>query len=224
MQFTRTVRLALAVALLFFLAACGGDDDDIATEDDTSTTTEATVDEDAGEDEDDTTTTAGGDEDLDYTGSFEVVCTDGTGVAGAADYEAGAASTPVILHLPSPTVEGEYSLGTSVLAEPFALDLDAEEPAADVQLVACASETATEPTGSMCEFEVDGEMQSLEMISVTYDLAVHEATTGEEVGTSTLTAADTECPFFATLQPGEEGLKIEPTDEEIVAAVEAAIG
>ena len=56
------------------------------------------------------------------------------------------------------------------------------------------------------------------LYSADYDVSIHAATTGEELGRTTVSAIGTECPMFVSFSEGETTRDWFETDAEAVAA------
>lgn len=233
----RMGRIAVAGALaLAALAGCGGDDDgddEVALEEidaDDTTTTEA---------DDETTTTEaedgedGGDEDAepagdgelpDFLSDFDRVCTTQVGFDGAAAYDpAGPAPHPTVL-FESFGADGDLvQSGRSSLPAGWLVEEDADfednAELAETELVACLQRTEETPNGTECEFDSDGDTVTLELVDTVSELTVYAASTGDEVLSTTLEAATTECPFFASFDPDDLRFFNEPSDDELIAAL-----
>ena len=204
-------RTALAIAALLLLAACSSDSSSDGA--DTST-------DDGGTET--TTPEVAGDEDLpSFASDFDRVCTTQTGFPGA---------TPVSESGPHPVIlftetDGGVLITSSIdLPSGWAVEEDSNfednSELAATELVACAQVETTEANGTSCDLEgEDGETVTLDLVDVTYSLAVYEATTGEEVGSDTLEAASTDCPTFVFVDEGQTDYFNTPSEDDYINAL-----
>ena len=68
-------------------------------------------------------------------------------------------------------------------------------------------------------FAVAGETVTLDLVDVTYELTVYEATPGEEVGSETLEAASTDCPSFVFVDEGQTEYYNSPDETDYTNAL-----
>jgi hypothetical protein len=201
------------------LGACGGGGDGASSAGSTTT---------AGGGSGASTTAAkiGGDGKLPaFSSEFDRVCTTQVGFPGAHAYEGAGAIHPVMLF--------EEYRGESLVASSRSLpdgwtikeDTNFEDNSelAGVELIACSNLTKETPTGKHCEFEDDGTKVDLELVDTTFKLTVYTASTGKEVGTSTLEAKSTECPFIATFKKGDKKFLNQPSDDDYINALKAHV-
>jgi hypothetical protein len=245
MRRTHGTKLLLGALLLVVpLAACGGGGDDgddaVALEDvgddgDEATTTTAGDDEDDGGDDDEaTTTTADDDGDdgggggsggelPDFLADFDRVCDTKVGFDGAAAYDPAAAGPHPVVLFEAFGADGDLIDTSRTLPDGWlvAEDLDFEDNAelAVTELVACGVRVEETPTGTTCDFDDDGDTVTLELIDTVIELTVYEAATGTELGSTTLEASSTECPFFVTFDPDDLRYFNEPTDDQYISAL-----
>lgn len=231
---------ALVAAAVLVLGACGGGDDgddDVALEDvadgDETTTTEP--------EDDETTTTAAdeepeedeegdaGDGELpDFASDFDRVCSSQVGFDGAAAYDAAAPGPHVLVLFESFGADGDLvQSGRSSMPAGWLLEEDSDfednSEMAEVELVGCLQRTDETANGTTCEFDDDGDVVTLELVDTVHELTLYAAATGEEVATTTLESASTECPFFATFDPEDLRFFNEPSDDELIAALAPTI-
>jgi hypothetical protein len=228
--------VALVAAGVLVLGACGSDDggdDDVALEDvaddDTTTTTEA--------DEDDATTTTEADEDADdedddagdgelpdFASDFDRVCSSQVGFDGAAAYDPATPGPHVLVLFESFGADGDLvQSGRSAMPAGWLLEEDGDfednSEMAEVELVGCMQRTEETANGTSCEFDDDGDVVTLELVDTVHELTLYAAATGDEVASTTLESASTECPFFATFDPEDLRFFNEPSDDELIAAL-----
>ena len=238
---------ALAVAGVLALAACGGSDDsddDVALEDvddGSTTTTEAdedgsttTTDAEEGADEADEDEAeaddagSGGGELPDFLSDFSRVCSSQVGFDGAAAYDPTGAGPHGLALFESFGADGDLvQSGRSSMPAGWLVeeDLDFEDNAelADVELVGCLQRTEETANGTECEFDDDGDTVTLELVDTVHELTIYEAVTGDEVASTTLEAASTECPFFVSFDPDDLRYFNEPSDDDLIAALAPTI-
>ena len=208
-------RTALALAALLLLASCSSDSgsDDAA---DTSTADGAT---------ETTAATDGAGDDVDlpsFASDFDRVCTTQTGFAGATPLSGEPGPHPVILF--TETDSGALITSSIDLPAGWAVEEDSNfddnSELAAAELVACAQVESTEANGTSCDLEGDdGETVTLDLVDVTYELTVYEATTGEEVGSETLEAASTDCPSFVFVDEGQTEYYNSPDETDYTNAL-----
>lgn len=80
--------------------------------------------------------------------------------------------------------------------------------------ILCATVVESSET-ERCEFEQDGETFTLVMMEATYDIELRFASSGNVIGTDTVSAASDECPFVTSWSLGDTERKSwpEPTAE-----------
>lgn len=195
-------RCGAAVAAAVVLAGCLGiGDDGSATETTVSTTVVAS----SGPVPDESTQAAdvGAAEEL-TDAAFAVAC-DGQPVEIASPYDA----APGIVH-PSVVVSGDETGWTArplILGAGWTQTWSPDAPLAllDVQLVVCLHRTASAPMRECTGYGTDAAGNPLVAVlqQVDYLVEVREAATGSTVGSTTMTALDTDCP--ATITATEAG-------------------
>lgn len=225
------------VATLALLApACSDDggDDESSGRDATSTTAAAPTDDtDGGATDGSTpdTTEGGGPDDTSapagdgalpaFMSDFSQVCTTQVGFSGAAAYDGEAGPHPIVLF---EEVDGTLIQSARALPEGWTVEEDSDfednSELAGVELVGCSTLLESNPNGTMCDLDDDGETITLELADTSWELTVHEAATGEPVGEPvTLTAESTECPFFVIYEEGDTTYDIEPSDDDYINAL-----
>ena len=154
-----------------------------------------------------------------FASDFEPACRNSP-VAGATAYD--------------PTRAGIHKLvlmdGTSIddLSEGF-LDIPSEwtilfdaatDQYATAELVVCVVRTTTTLVQECTGYQTDGVDTGnvVNLYSAEYDVSVHAATTGAELGRTTVSAIGTECPMFVSFTEGETTEDWFETDPAAVAA------
>jgi hypothetical protein len=174
-------------------------------------------------------TPAGGDDAAlpSFISDFDRVCTTQVGFSDASGYEPVAGAVhPVVLfedYRGGNLVESSRTLPEGWKVEQ---DTDFEDNAelGAAELVACSTRVSERPTGTMCDFEDEGETVTLELVDASYELVVYEANTGEEVQRSTLEGSQGgECPFIATFQEGDTTFVSEPDDDAYINALKPVV-
>lgn len=218
---------ALAVALLA-VSACGGGSD--GAEGGSDSSEESANEENSGEEAADASGDATGSdsglvEDLpQFLSDFDRVCTTETGFGGATPLTDGPGPHPFVLMQES---DSEYIFERDLNDAPAGWNIqtdgnfDDNSEIVPTELIACALRVGTTPTGIMCEFEDDegGDITTLELVDVTYEVTMREATTGNAVGTETIEASDTDCPFFVSISEGDTQTFNSPTEDQYINAV-----
>lgn len=142
--------------------------------------------------------------------NFEGVCS-GASVSAATPYDKNAASHKALYFVIG---DGEVSDYSSSLPQDWTVTFKPEGNAFKaIDLVACAKRTADKMVKVCEDYKVDGKptKNKLRLHSATYELSVHEAVTGKQLGESkTLKAEDSTCPMFASFD-GENETKNEYT-------------
>lgn len=86
-------------------------------------------------------------------------------------------------------------------------DFDDNSEIVPTELVACALRSATTPTGIMCDLEADdGSVTTLELVDVTFELTIREATTGAPVATDTIEAVHSRMPTLRLRRRGRHAV------------------
>ncbi|MCB0998141.1 MAG: hypothetical protein R2713_13830 [Ilumatobacteraceae bacterium] len=135
---------------------------------------------------------------------FLVAC-DGVGFPAAAPYDttAGTISPVVVLAGEGTAMYGRYG----AVREAWTRQWTTENPLAlaEIQLVACAEKVSATQVQECTGYEVDGVVTDNVVIlnEVTYEVSLHEAATGTEVASTTITARDEDCPMFVSFTEGD---------------------
>jgi len=209
----------LVLMLVMALGACGGgggggdgDSSDVAS----------------GGDDDKVTTSTAAEPEVDipaFPGDFDRVCTTQVGFKGVTAYEGGPGVHPLILftdHRGEGYVETAQELPAGWKT---AQDMNYEDNSdlQPTQLVGCVDRVKEIPTGTICEFEDDGEQIKLELVNADYVVKVYAASTGELKHEQPVEARETECPYFAAFQKGDKTYVIEPSDDQLVNALKPVV-
>lgn len=220
---------AFAVALLV-LSACGGGSDDAAEESGVgggSADSGDGADGSTGEAGDSNEVTALADDLPQFLSDFDRVCTTETGFGGATPYSDGPGPHPFVLMQES---DAGYIFERDLSDAPAGWniqtdsDFDDNSEIVPTELIACSIRSGTAPTGIMCDLEGDdGSVTTLELVDVTFELKILEATTGAVVATDTIEAVDTECPFFVFVDEGDTQHFNTPTEDQYINAVKAFV-
>ena len=140
-----------------------------------------------------------------FANDFDRVCTTQVGFGGATPLSDGPGPHPIILFQETDSgllIESatELPAGWAIEAD---TDFDDNSDLAPTELIGCSQIVAQQPNGVACDLEDDdGNITTLDLVDVTYELTVHEAATGALIGTETIEAADTECPIFVFINEG----------------------
>lgn len=161
-----------------------------------------------------------------FASDFDRVCTTQVGFAGATPLTEGPGPHPIILFQETDSgilIESSVDLPAGWAIEEDS-DFDDNSELAPTELIGCSQITVTEPNGVACDLEDDdGNVTTLNLVDVTYELTVYEATTGELVGTETIAAADTECPFFVFIEEGDTEYYNAPDADQYTNALKAYV-
>lgn len=173
-----TLRIILCLFLLSFVVACG-------TSEPKETPTDAPL----------------------TIWEFEKVCRQGV-IDEATAYDAGVGKVhPILLFERDAPNENDYSSMTnSILKLPETWMVDYQGDATTVELVACITRISDEFVET-CEYEDDEEEDKVYLLDVhnaSYEIKVFTATTGDELGSTTLDAAYDDCPMFHMFSGGDE--------------------
>jgi len=232
--------LPIIIAAGALAVGCGGSDssDDAASD---SSTTDA-----AGTDETDETDETGAGTDVPaedpasedpasgdpgaelptFASDFERVCTTQVGFGGATPLGDGPGPHPIILFQETDSgllIESAVDLPAGWAIETDA-DFDDNSDLAPTELIGCSQIVTEQPNGIACDLEDDdGNITTLDLVDVTYELTVFEATTGAPVGTETIEAADTECPFFVLIDEGDTQHFNTPDADQYTNALKAYV-
>lgn len=134
---------------------------------------------------------------------FQAVCS-GTSVSGATDYDS---SAPAHKMLYFETYGSDLQDASGELPSAWTATFAAEGDAlAVVDSVACAFRTDQKQVKVCDGYEDDGEAtgNKVNWHTATYTLTVYAATTGEELGSTTIEATSEDCPTFATFDGTNE--------------------
>lgn len=225
--------LPIIVAATAVIAACGGSDDEATDTADSSASSDTTAVD--GDDDAAPSTEAAPDEgdaadaatELPmFASDFDRLCTTQVGFGGAAPLSDGAGPRPVVLL--QETDSGLLIEASAELPAGWAIETDADfednSDLAPTELVGCAQVAGTSATGIQCDLELDdGSIATLELVDVTYELTVYGAATGEVVGTDTIEASDTDCPFFVFIDEGQTEYYNTPDADQYTAALESYV-
>ena len=202
--------LLAAVALLAAISVgCGGGDE---SSDDGAGDAPAAADANDADEGADAGTDEGADEGPTATAALEnvfdsdfLVACDGVGFPAAAPYDttAGTISPVVVLAGEGTEMYGRYG----AVREAWTRQWTTENPLAlaEIQLVVCAEKVSATQVQECTGYEVDGVVTDNVVIlnEVTYEVSLHEAATGAEVATTTITARDEDCPMFVSFTEGD---------------------
>ncbi len=210
----------LALAATFALAACGGGSD-AASNDDADNASSGASDEPATEDNDLV-------DDLpQFLSDFDRVCTTGTGFGGATALSEGPGPHPFVLMQES---DDGYIFERNLSDAPAGWniqtdgDFDDNSEIQPTEIIACSQRAATSPTGIMCDLEGDdGSVSTLEMVDVTFEITMREATTGTAIGTETVEAIKADCPSFVFVHDEDTQYFNTPTEDQYINAVKAYV-
>lgn len=158
---------------------------------------------------------------------YEKVCRQGT-ISEASAYDGAAGQThPILLFERDSANETTYNSKTNTtlkLPEPWVVDYEGD--ATSVELVACITRVSEEFV-DVCEFGDDDDPDKVYLLNVydaSYEVKLFAATTGEEVGSTTIDATYEQCPMFHMFSDDEEdtyayleGGDLQPFLEEFVA-------
>ena len=149
------------------------------------------------------------------------MCTTQVGFPGARAYEKTPGTHQVLL-LENDHDKG-YITSSKDLPEGWSIKEDSNfqdnSELAPVQLIACSKRVKETPTGKQCDFDNDGTKVTLELADSTYDLKVYAATTGKEVGASTLEGKSADCPYIAVFNKGDTTYVSEPSEDDYTNAL-----
>lgn len=157
-----------------------------------------------------------------FESDFDRICNTQVGFSGATPLSSGPGPRPVVLM--QETDGGLFITSSADLPEGWALETDDDfednSDLAPAELVACSRIAERSPNGTSCDFETDdGEVTSLALVDVTYQLDVYEAATGALVGSSSIDAASTDCPSFLLISEGDTEELNTPSADDYVAAL-----
>ncbi len=216
--------IAAVAASVLVLSACGGGSDDAeeGSDDIEESADAADSSDEAGDDAAEDNALV---DDLpQFLSDFDRVCTTETGFGGATPLSDGPGPHPFVLMQQS---DSDFIFERDLDDAPAGWnvqtdgDFDDNSEIVPTELIGCSLRTGTTPTGIMCEFEVDdgAAVTSLELVDVTFKLTVREATTGAAIGTETIEASDTDCPFFVSIDEGDTQTFNTPTEDQYINAM-----
>lgn len=226
--------LVLLLGASFLFAGCGGGDDGGSASDTTATTAATTAigsetvttadDPAAGPAETAAAPPGPGGELPDFSSDFDRVCASQVGFAGATAYDGAAAGPhPVVVFVEDDADDDTFIESGATLPEGWQVvqddNFEDNSDLAAAQLVACANRTASTPNGTSCDFDNEGDTLTLNLVDATYELVVYEAATGAEVGSTTVEAATTDCPFFVLVDEGQTEYVNTPTADDLTTAL-----
>ena len=168
-----------------------------------------------------------------FVSGYTATCTDGAAFGGAPAYDEGSDPFPIAFMYDIDD-KGTFFIDDLGLPEgEAAAELSAPDDAGDqarlaaISVVGCLDVASSEPSEQECSFEDDGgNSTTLQVLDVTYEVALHEARTGEEIGTATFDVdGDTyTCPIVMSIDDGQTTLLPSAEPEDASAAVHEALG
>lgn len=189
MNGTAGVRVGLCSLILVALSACGG-----------------------GSSGGETASTSGGDNGPTttqftqmFSSDFEPACRSNP-VEGATPYDAAKPGIHKVVTLTG-TDTDELSEGFLDIPSEWTITFDvATDQYATAELVLCVIRANTTLAQECTGYESDGVVTDnvVNLYSADYAVSVHEATTGKQLGATTVTATATECPLYVTFTEGEK--------------------
>lgn len=227
----RRIVPTLAIAALIATACSGGSDDAASSPVDAEDSNEiseesAPAEESAPEEESAPADEASGlVADLpQFLSDFDRVCTTETGFGGATPYSAeGPGPHPFVLMQESDSgniFERDLSDAPAGWNIQTDANFDDNSEIVPTELIACSVKTGTTPTGIMCDLEMDDDSTvTLEVVDQTFELTIREATTGNAIGTETIEATDSECPFFVFIDEGDTQYFNTPDEDQYINAL-----
>ncbi len=154
-----------------------------------------------------------------FPSDFEPACRNNP-VTGATPYDPARAGIHKVVLLAGTSVD-DLSEGFLDLPSEWMILFDTEsDQYATAELVLCVVRTTTTLVKECTGYESDGVETDnvVKLYSAEYDVSAHEATTGAEVGRSTVSAIADECPMFVSFTEGERTRDWFETDAAAVAA------
>lgn len=154
-----------------------------------------------------------------FSSDFEGVC-QGATVSRATPYSKEPSAKHKVLYLA--TYQDSLLEQSSTLPADWTVTFDANSDAyAKIDLVACAVRTAEVFVKECDGYEKDDQPTNnkVRRHTATYKLTVHEATTGKELGSTTLEGTDDTCPMFMSFEGTDDTQDsfAPPKDDEVVA-------
>jgi hypothetical protein len=155
-----------------------------------------------------------------FADDFQGVCKGAT-VSRATAYAPDAPTHKVILFSPN---NGAPFEDTSTLPSDWMVQFDADSDAyAKVDTVACVEVKDEQPLKECTGYQDDGHdtTNSVDLRSATYTVSVHEATTGNELGTTELSGTDDSCPTFMTFDNDTQSkvYDVPPSKDDLIAFI-----
>ena len=153
-----------------------------------------------------------------FPADFEPACRSNP-VAGASAYNPAA---PGIHPLVALAGEDTNQLDEAYLDIPTEWTIvfnDATDEYAKAELVLCVLRTSTTLAQECTGYEADGKATNnvVKLYSAEYAVAMHEASTGKELGSTAITADATECPSFVMFDEGQDSKDWYETNDAAVA-------
>lgn len=153
-----------------------------------------------------------------FSSDFEGSC-QGATVSSATAYDPAAATHKVLLFS---TYEDSLIEDITTLPADWQVTFEPDGNAyAAVDLVACAVRTEEAFVEDCTGYESDGvaTQNVAKLHSATYELTIREATTGTELGSTTIAAAMDSCPMFVTFESDDDVVDYfaPPTEDEVTA-------
>ena len=161
---------------------------------------------------------SGGNSSKMFPADFEPACRSNP-VAGATAYNP---ATPGIHPLVALSGEDTNQLDEAYLDIPTEWTIvfsDATDEYATAELVLCVVRTGATLVEECTGYESDGQATDnvVQLYSADYQVQMHEAVTGKELGRTAFTASPTECPMFVTFTDGESSKDWYETDDAVIA-------
>jgi hypothetical protein len=153
-----------------------------------------------------------------FSSDFEGSC-QGATVSSATAYDPAAATHKVLLFS---TYEDSLVEDITTLPADWQVTFEPDGNAyAAVDLVACAVRTGEAFVEDCTGYERDGvpTQNVAKLHTATYELTIREATTGTELGSTTIAAAMDSCPMFVTFESDDDVVDhfAPPTEDEVTA-------
>lgn len=152
-----------------------------------------------------------------FASDFEPACRNSP-VAGATAYDATRPGIHKVV-VQSGTDTDEMNEGFLDLPAEWTILFDAAtDQYATAELVLCVVRTNATLVEECTGYESDGTETDnvVNLYSADYDVSVHEATTGAELGATTIAAVAEECPLYVTFTEGEKTTDWYVTDDGAV--------
>lgn len=154
-----------------------------------------------------------------FASDFEPACRTNP-VAGATAYDPARAGLHKLVLLEGTSIDAVDEGFLDIPSEWTILFNTETDAYATAELVLCVVRTTTTLVQECTGYESDGVETGnvVNLYSADYDVSIHAATTGEELGRTTVSAIGTECPMFVSFSEGETTRDWFETDAEAVAA------